>query len=172
MLALIAAEERLVSAYQRGQQTMKTWHDDLKVGVPEIDGDHQHICDALDGLYELVISGASPMEILVHLQELADLLASHFSREEQMMHDIKYVGAEHYLKNHFEALRILSIIVFDCEKKNQHISDDTLMLIKVWTMEHIKNYDQPFADNYIAANINSIVGASSVRVKPAREYYA
>ena len=150
---------------------MQTWHDDLKVGIPEIDADHRRICDALDGLYKLIIGVINSAEILVHLQELADLFAAHFSREEQMMDDIKYGNAEHHLKNHFEALRILSIIVFNCEKNNQHITDETLLLINVWINEHIMTYDQPFANAFILASINHVVGATDDCVKPAREYY-
>ncbi len=150
---------------------LTTWCNDLKLGVPEIDSDHRHICDALDALYEQIIRGGSPAELFVRLQEIADIMAAHFSREEQMMHDLRYEDAELHLKNHYEALRILSAMVFDCEINNKRIGDDTLMLINVWTMEHINNYDKPLADAIILENMNSIIGGSRGCVRPVREYY-
>ena len=123
---------------------LRTWHTDLRVGVPEVDGDHKRICDALDALYDSIVRGPRPSELFVPLQDIVDIMTAHFCREELMMHDIGYEGAELHLKNHFEALRILSSMVFNCETNNIMIAGDTLALIKVWTIEHIMTYDKPF----------------------------
>jgi len=151
---------------------LRTWRNDLRVGVPEIDGDHRRICDALDALSELINGCAQPTEFFEKLLELADSMAEHFSREEQMMHDIGYNGADSHLKNHYEALRILSALVFSCEKNSKLVSDETLMLIKVWTMEHIQNYDQPLANAIISMNINSVFSVSNDPVIRPSQYYA
>ena len=122
-----------------------TWDEAWSVGVPELDDDHRKIYGVLDALSAKYLSNPNDVSILDSLAELTDIIEEHFSHEEQLMYRMGLSNADQHFKNHFEALRVLSVMLFNYEKNNHAITKDTLDLMGVWMQEHIKYFDTQLA---------------------------
>ncbi len=122
-----------------------TWDETWSVGVPELDADHRRICVVLDTLSAKYLANADDISIVDTLAELTEVIGEHFSHEEQVMYRMGFSDADQHFKNHFEALRVLSLMLFNYEKNNHAITKDALELMGIWMQEHINYFDAHLA---------------------------
>ena len=61
------------------------WGDWLKIGVAEIDSDHEQLIDLGNQLLESNLSRLQKGELLLLISAFKNLTISHFNREERMM---------------------------------------------------------------------------------------
>lgn len=115
------------------------WTDDLELGEPEIDADHQYLFE----LTNRVIQAATTGEDIPSYEETRDALIAytneHFTREEAYMAETGYPGLEEHKASH-EALRT------DCVKVLENRNDAELAsFLMEWLMDHIMKNDAHFA---------------------------
>ena len=79
--------------------TVLQWRDELSVGVPAIDRDHQRLIDALNRLRRL--DGVSDENAIASaLNEVVQYTQGHFRREEMLMRLSGYPGYQAHLRLH------------------------------------------------------------------------
>ncbi|MDD2738875.1 MAG: hemerythrin domain-containing protein, partial [Methylomonas lenta] len=62
-----------------------TWSNQLELGVPSVDKQHQHLVEILNQLDEAVALGYEPQKVLKLVDELIDYTHYHFEDEERFM---------------------------------------------------------------------------------------
>lgn len=125
------------------------WTDDLRIGVPAIDSEHQ----AMVGLCNRLLAAIHANATLSHLADILDHLVlqarAHFLAEEEMLDRHAYPAfvqhkAEHdRLLSQAESLRARYGDI-DPEGDSQALKLDTAHFLKSWLLDHIRGGDKPY----------------------------
>ncbi|WP_161973728.1 bacteriohemerythrin [Hwanghaeella grinnelliae] len=73
-----------------------------KIGIAQIDADHQDIVEALEALRQHLDDAA--YDPVAKLQELVALLTAHFRREEDLMRQAEYPQADRHAYHHAKTI--------------------------------------------------------------------
>ena len=124
-----------------------TWKDDLAIGVPAIDKQHQMLCDAIDRLLDACKSGKGRDEIVSTLSFLEQYTIRHFNDEEVLHRQAGQLGypkvAEHKM--------IHDAFIKKVQDMKQDIIDNGSSIVTVgkvnsliidWLFNHIRKMDQ------------------------------
>lgn len=116
------------------------WTDDLSVGVPELDDDHQVLIDLLNRVAD---AGPSFGEVF---SRLIDYVATHFEREERFMEGINYPDRDRHKRLHdaFSA-RIGSMLRDHAEQVFEPVDSQVADFLWDWLRAHIMVEDRKYA---------------------------
>ena len=117
------------------------WSPNLSVGAEELDSDHQELIELLNRLDGEVASSAGHDAITRTLDELIARTEAHFRREEEIMSEEDYPGAEQHALLH----RALAeeIQEFKTEfASGMEIGPEITEFIKRWLISHIMESDK------------------------------
>lgn len=128
-----------------------SWTDSLLTGIDEIDEQHQVLFDVLARL-ELAVSSEDKWSA-VHfaIVELTNFMNIHFAVEEALLRLHGYPD----LDAHIAAHRAFSV---DLAKIKQHsirqdVSDEMMVLVKTWLVEHIGVVDKAYVPHLRTAAV-------------------
>jgi hemerythrin len=76
------------------------WEENLRLGVPVIDQQHEDIFSHFDKLSEALQGGKGSAEVIELLQYLNNFASTHFSDEENLMAQYNYDGLDEQLQQH------------------------------------------------------------------------
>ena len=124
------------------------WSDDLSVGVPLIDQQHQMLIGRIQELSEAIRNYQGGGEIAKTLDFLMDYVNFHFGTEERHMRALDYPGLDEHLEKHQEYKETLTNLGRDFEEEGatNDLADSIDRLLGHWFVEHIKNVDQKLGD--------------------------
>jgi hemerythrin-like metal-binding protein len=127
-----------------------TWTEQLRIGNPSIDTEHQKLIQIANSLLDVMKNGLPKSEFVKILSELREYTVFHFTNEEEYMRSINYPGLNHQIDEHNQLKRRvkdLQSAVFRGEK----ISHDELRaMLKEWLVGHILNSDLKIRDFVLA----------------------
>jgi hemerythrin len=66
------------------------WHTDMAFGIPELDGQHQHLVVLINALNEAIVSGATTDKLAGLMDAILADSRNHFSDEERILTDADY----------------------------------------------------------------------------------
>jgi len=119
-----------------------SWTDNLLTGIREIDEQHQVLFDVLARL-ELAVSSEDKWSA-VHfaIVDLTNYINIHFAVEEALMRIHGYPD----LEAHIAAHRAFSTELADIKQHSirEDVSDEMLLLVKNWLIEHIGVVDKAY----------------------------
>lgn len=69
------------------------WSEELSVGIPQVDGEHQNLVKCLNLLDEAIKKGKGTRIMGEILSQLVEYTVIHFESEEKLMRDSEYPGA-------------------------------------------------------------------------------
>jgi hemerythrin-like metal-binding protein len=131
------------------------WSDQLSVGNPTIDAEHQKLLQIANTLIEAMNNGLPKPEFVKILSELREYTVFHFNNEETYLRGIKYPELNQQIDAHNQLKRRvkdLQSAVFRGEK----ISHDELRaMLKEWLVGHILNVDLKIRDFALAGQASS-----------------
>lgn len=119
------------------------WNDSLKVGIPEIDRQHQQLINQLNSLVDAMHSNRGKEEIQQIVRFLDLYVAQHFSHEEGCMLRYQCPVAAQNQTAHHQFLQTLESIKRELQKDGPTL----LLAIRVneellnWFVNHIKTID-------------------------------
>lgn len=116
-----------------------SWRRQLSVGQPSIDEDHKHLIEYLNEL-DAALNGRvfSPVRIAKILMKLLEYTHQHFSREEKIMQVVHYPKFDDHVRQHREAVRILSELSDAFTKEpNHHNAERIYKFTAKWLVNHI-----------------------------------
>ncbi|MFW5837303.1 MAG: bacteriohemerythrin [Desulfovibrionaceae bacterium] len=117
------------------------WDDSLRIGVAEIDDQHQRLVAIANELLAAKQAGRRQAVVLDALRRLREYTVHHFRDEERFMDEVGYPGLGEHQREHAEIVRKVKELQRDVYHKQPVQTDDLLALLKTWLIEHILGSD-------------------------------
>jgi len=80
--------------------TLIEWRDEFKIGIEEVDFEHQELIELINELYSETKEADSYMSVIYFLGEIYAKISAHFALEEKIMSDLKYDQYEDHKEDH------------------------------------------------------------------------
>ena len=130
------------------------WSDAFKVGVTQIDEQHQGLFTGMNQLYQ-AIHDESPFNLMEQrLESVLKLAAKHLSDEEVLMERAGYKDLVAHKQVHTKLLSDLDKYVQRFRAREQDIEMEIAFFLKNWLIEHIFNVDKRYSLTLNAAGIH------------------
>ena len=125
--------------------TLIDWTAAMKVGVPEVDFEHEELIGVINALGDLLQKGASLEDIQKLLGEIHAQIESHFALEEKIMRDNAFGGYEAHKEDHDRLLEEIRDIMHDATylTKNE-LHEQLAQRLNTWFTEHFRTLDRSF----------------------------
>ena len=139
-----------------------TWSDQLNLGIPSVDQQHQHLVAILNQLDEAVALGYEPQKVLSLIDELVDYAHYHFDNEEQLMLDSGYdseLFGKHQIQ-HQEFVKRIRQEQSKAQNDPDTVSNSLIDFLVEWLMGHILFSDKQMA---LALNQNASVSVDQIK---------
>lgn len=125
---------------------MIKWNKTLELGIPPIDKQHQRIVQYINALDEIKAHPESThRKVGEILDQLVDYTLSHFAFEEELMEESGYVFVKAHKRVHALFVRKVTSYV-DRFRMGEDITDELLISLKTWLINHIKNDDNDYGE--------------------------
>ncbi len=131
------------------------WTDDLAIGIPEIDLQHQELFRRFNNLLAAFGSGTEREEVIPLLDFLSEYVVRHFAEEEQLQEEYGYPGLEGHRLLHETFVANLNALRAQVAVEGVSLSLvlRTNSALIDWLINHIG-----FEDRKIGLHIRSAVG--------------
>lgn len=128
----------------RGVVAFVDWSNELSIGIPEIDAEHQNLVAILNELDEATHAGKGTRIMGQILERLLDYTETHFNSEEALMVASEYPGLALHRLQHRQltgkAVKLRQKFV----GSNQRITREMMEFLKYWLSNHILVDDKAF----------------------------
>ena len=117
------------------------WRDEFKIGIEEIDFEHQELIDLINQCFNEALQKDSSMSVMYFLGEIFAKTTAHFESEERMMKELKYDQYQDHKDDHERLLDDVRDIMDEFRETtilNQKEFGDRL---NHWFAEHFKTRD-------------------------------
>jgi hemerythrin-like metal-binding protein len=124
------------------------WDDNLSVGVPEIDYEHQHFISLVNDLNEAIVWRMDITRVRQCMRAVIDDAVAHFKHEEAMLAKWEYPDLAAHAKLHTEILTALEQIDrrFSDAKQSEYDWIDAGLKVKHTLVEHLLTDDMKYRD--------------------------
>ena len=122
---------------------MIKWSEDLRIGIKDIDDQHQWLFDCLARLQESATNGTADSAVQIAFDELRDYVNIHFFMEEGLMRSQRYPELAAHLLEHEQISRGLEELSHQTDRTEAF--GNTVMLLSDWLVNHIGSSDRGFA---------------------------
>ncbi len=121
-----------------------TWNENLKIGIPAIDKQHQMLCDTIDNFLDACKSGKGRQEIVNIVSFLEQYTIRHFHDEEIVQKQSGYPKFAEHKAIHDDFIKKV-------QELKEEIIRDGVSIVTVgkinsvvvdWLLNHIKKEDQ------------------------------
>lgn len=122
------------------------WNESYKIGVPEMDEQHQRWLALLNEFYDHVKEGASSENLTKLLKGAMDYTDFHFAEEERFMGSIGYPGIDQQRARHQDIRNHLQEYYRKLQDRKVVISLPVTTEMKNWFNQHILVEDKQYAE--------------------------
>lgn len=124
--------------------------EDLKIGISEIDNQHEHLIELVNNLNELDTDKISRDDFLDIINELVSYAHIHFQTEEAYFKESDYSDAPVHIEKHQEFLKKVNDIFLSFnESESGEASKKLFSFMNSWILEHLMEEDKKFAKFYL-----------------------
>lgn len=125
------------------------WTDELSVGVPEIDAEHQHFIQLVNELNEAIVARMDIDVVKQRMRAIQDDAVAHFAHEEALFIKWGYPAAQEHAKKHAQAIKFFHRIVdgFGDDRTGYEWIEAGLKVKQV-LIEHLLIEDMKYRDYY------------------------
>lgn len=129
---------------------MMRFAEDMKIGVPHIDRQHEELVDSVNKLSSLGETNPSKEEMKKYLDFLGKYVVRHFSDEEQLQIESKYPRYRQHKEIHEEFVGTFKSLYAEFEKNgtSANLVIDITNKVSNWIIMHIKREDVAFGKHY------------------------
>jgi len=120
------------------------WTQDLSVGIPVIDNQHQRIVEYINQLID-ARQHSSREQVGEVLNQTVDYTLSHFAFEENLMEEAGYP----FINAHKKVHQLFVKRVADYQQRfamGEDIAEELLNTLRTWLINHIKNDDRDYSE--------------------------
>ncbi len=125
------------------------WSDELCIGIPQVDGEHQNLVKCLNMLDEAIKKGKGSRVMGEILSQLVAYTVIHFESEEILMHGSEYPGMEAHVSQHRQLVEKVEKFQNKFLNSGQRISADMMDFLKYWLSNHILIDDKAFGEYFV-----------------------
>lgn len=126
--------------------TLMSWRDEYRVGVTQIDSEHQYLFALVNEFYDKLAGGSVRPQVLFVLNRLIAYAEQHFQHEEALMSQCSYPRLEQHKVLHEN----LVATIFELNEKLSagigSIGVETPRFLKSWLIDHIVREDMDIGD--------------------------
>jgi hemerythrin len=139
------------------------WTEQMSVGVPEIDRQHQRLVDLFNGLEEGLIRGGAPRILRGLLAELSSYTRYHFATEANVLRMDEHPALQSHLDAHEEFVAKLADLEPLLQRKGAWTAAlETSRFLRSWILRHIVVADRlAFAEHRSRASAGHAGGAAA-----------
>ena len=128
---------------------MIVWNDSLRLGVEEIDKQHEELFERVNGFISACEQGAKAPVVIRLMQYMQSYVRDHFEQEEALQQRVGYTAFEEHSGFHDEFRARLEVLA---EKVTTGEDEDVIRhanematLCENWLVGHVMNEDQQIA---------------------------
>ena len=122
------------------------WVPALSVGNTQIDQEHKVLIAIVNDLYAAINAGSGQAAVGKAMTAMIDYTNTHFSHEEALMQQYRYVDFEKHRKQHEGFVSRLNSLKDAYESNSPEAGSQLLNLLGNWWTTHITVYDRKLAD--------------------------
>lgn len=89
------------------------WRNDFKIGIEEVDFEHQKLIELINESYNTAKDENSNMDIIEFLGEIFSYISAHFALEEKVMRELNYDKFNEHKEEHEQLLDSIRDIMDD-----------------------------------------------------------
>ena len=125
---------------------MIKWSEELRVGHPVIDSDHQRLIDIINEFLENEGKTDDAIVLNATLKSLIKYSNEHFAREIQIQKESGYPQVSMHEEEHRVLLVQIKILAKELFINKNRLTDKNALnevraILKHWLIDHIKNFD-------------------------------
>lgn len=126
---------------------LREWSDAYRIGIDEIDEQHQGFFAASHQLYETILNREGKGGVIEAVTFMRGYAETHFSAEEDFMRKHDYPDLAAHLRQHVAFMRHLDVLENDLRTfgPSQELADRALDMTQDWLIDHIADEDVLYA---------------------------
>ncbi len=128
------------------QNQKMLWTEEMSVGLPHMDKDHQDLLDIINKLSAELHTGGAGRIIGDTLLELLHYTETHFRREERMLEEHGFPGLGAHRAEHQRMTKRLAEFERMYSEEDVALSQDVLRFLQNWFKHHILGLDQEYVE--------------------------
>ena len=117
------------------------WRDDFKIGIEEVDFEHQELIELINASYEEIKKEGSTMDVIDFLGEIFAKISAHFALEEKEMKALNYDEYEDHKQDHEQLLDDIRDIMDDYEYQSSLDEKEFGQRLTNWFVNHFSTKD-------------------------------
>lgn len=129
------------------------WDDRYSVHVQEMDEQHKRLFAIMEQLHHAMTGGKGNDTLVEVLKGLHDYTSEHFSKEEQYMQKVGYLGLAEQKRQHTLFIQKISEYENNLKDKKLGLSIDVMNFLKDWLINHIQASDAKYTKTFNEHNL-------------------
>ena len=121
------------------------WNDSLKLGVTEIDKQHEKLIGLINDLYDACTLGKAQDIVDEIVSEAHDYIGYHFSTEQRLMEEHDYPVLDDHIDEHEDYILKSSDYLVASQDNAKGLAQDVLDYLTGWWKTHINGTDRKLA---------------------------
>jgi hemerythrin len=121
--------------------TLIEWRDEFKIGIEEVDFEHQELIELINDLYSETKKEDYAMAVMDCLEEIFAKISAHFALEEKVMRDLQYDQYEDHKEDHEVLLDSIMNIMDEYADDNRLDEDEFADRLNDWFVRHFSTKD-------------------------------
>jgi len=121
--------------------TLVEWRDEFKIGIEEVDFEHQELIELINELYAETKKENSAMAVMECLEEIFAKISAHFALEEKVMRDLQYDQYEDHKEDHELLLDSIMDIMDDYAAETRLDEEEFADRLNDWFVRHFSTKD-------------------------------
>jgi hemerythrin len=122
-----------------------SWKDSFRLGLPEIDRQHQHLVEIIERLNDAMEQSAPKTVLQSALSDLVTYTRLHFHTEEELMRRHSYPDRLDHCVEHDLLLQKVEALEEDLRFERATIDPRTMTFLRNWISQHILEADVEYA---------------------------
>jgi hemerythrin len=121
--------------------TLVEWRDEFKIGIEEVDFEHQELIELINELYAETKKEDSAMAVMDCLGEIFAKISAHFALEEKVMRDLQYDEYEDHKEDHELLLDSIMDIMDEYADDTRLDEEEFADRLNDWFVRHFSTKD-------------------------------
>jgi hemerythrin len=117
------------------------WCNEFKIGIEEVDFEHQELIELINDSYKEAINEGSMMAVVDYLGEIFAKISAHFALEEKEMRELKYDQYEDHKQDHEKLLDSIRDIMDEYEDNSILDEKEFGQRLTAWFVNHFSTKD-------------------------------
>lgn len=120
------------------------WSEDLRVGVTDVDQQHQQLVSLVNELHTAMLGGHGKAALGTTIDGLVNYALTHFATEERYFDTYDYPDSAVHKARHRDFVAQVADFKQGFDEDRLLLSLDVMNFLSDWLVDHIKGTDKPF----------------------------